>query len=224
VLLLSTASSSRLWTFIFPSSSMSTALVSSAVDIMLFYYTFIRYTFQETKVMGAVWSKAVDGMQIRNVSLGGRNWRSGMRLPILLFRSQNRQRRRLGLKSMRQCFRRSKMHARAVRTAAGSPLSLAEMDRQIRLGGYVSRSQTFRQYLRPVLRVDVVFIEVGPGYWRVRNVRSSGYVRLRTALRHRAILIQREPASQLFGSEGGQSLRALQTIRLRWLRTLDGED
>ncbi|MFZ0744770.1 MAG: hypothetical protein WAM85_10210, partial [Terracidiphilus sp.] len=66
------------------------------------------------------------------------------------------------------------MHARAVRTAAGSPLSLAEMDRQIRLGGYVSRSQTFRQYLRRVLRVDVAFIEVGPGYWKVRNVRSSG--------------------------------------------------
>ena len=31
---------------------MSTALVSSAVYIMLFDYTFIGYAFQETKVMG----------------------------------------------------------------------------------------------------------------------------------------------------------------------------
>lgn len=66
------------------------------------------------------------------------------------------------------------MHARAVCTAAGSPLSLAEMDRQIRLGGYVSRSQTFRRYLRRVLRTDGGFIEVGAGCWTVRAVSSSG--------------------------------------------------
>jgi hypothetical protein len=66
------------------------------------------------------------------------------------------------------------MHARAVCTAAGSPLSLAEMDRRIRLGGYVSRSQTFRQYLRRVLRTDGGFIEIRPGYWTARVESSSG--------------------------------------------------
>ena len=66
------------------------------------------------------------------------------------------------------------MHARAVCTAAGSPLTLAEMERQIRLGGYVSRSQAFRQYLRRVLRTDSSFVEVMPGQWAIRAARSSG--------------------------------------------------
>lgn len=59
------------------------------------------------------------------------------------------------------------MHARAVCVAAGSPLALAEMERQIRLGGYVSRSQSFRQYLRRVLRSDNSFVEVKPGEWSI---------------------------------------------------------
>jgi hypothetical protein len=66
------------------------------------------------------------------------------------------------------------MHARAVCTAAASPLTLAEMERQIRLGGYVSRSQTFRQYLRRVLRTDSSFVEVRPGWWGILAARSSG--------------------------------------------------
>lgn len=65
------------------------------------------------------------------------------------------------------------MHARAVCTAAGSPLTLAEMERQILLGGYVSRSQTFRQYLRRVLRTDSSFVEVESGQWAIHAARSS---------------------------------------------------
>lgn len=66
------------------------------------------------------------------------------------------------------------MHARAVCTAAGSSLTLREMERQIRLGGYVSRSQTFQQYLRRVLRTDSSFVEVRPGEWAIDAARSHG--------------------------------------------------
>ena len=65
------------------------------------------------------------------------------------------------------------MHARAVCTAAASPLTLVEMERQIRLGGYVSRSQTFRQYLRRVLRTDRSFVEVRPGRWAIHTAITS---------------------------------------------------
>lgn len=59
------------------------------------------------------------------------------------------------------------MHARAVCIAAGSPLALAELERQIRLGGYVSRSQNFPQYLRRALRSDSSFVEVRRGEWTI---------------------------------------------------------
>ena len=59
------------------------------------------------------------------------------------------------------------MHARAVCIAAGSPLALAELERQIRLGGYVSRSQNFPQYLRRVLRSDSSFVELRRGEWMI---------------------------------------------------------
>lgn len=64
------------------------------------------------------------------------------------------------------------MHARAVCTAAGAPLTLLEMERQIRLGGYMSRSQNFRQYLRRVLRGDGSFVEVKPGEWRLSGTET----------------------------------------------------
>lgn len=59
------------------------------------------------------------------------------------------------------------MHARAVCIAAGSPLALAELERQIRLGGYVNRSQNFPQYLRRLLRSDSSFVEVRRGEWTI---------------------------------------------------------
>jgi hypothetical protein len=71
------------------------------------------------------------------------------------------------------------MHARAVCAAADSPLSLAEMERQIRLGGYVSRSRTFRQYLRGVLRTDNEFVEVRPGEWAIDAARTSDQSKVR---------------------------------------------
>lgn len=61
------------------------------------------------------------------------------------------------------------MHARAVCIAAGAPLTLAEMERQIRLGGYSSQAQSFRQYLRRVLRSDSSFVEVGRGEWAMSS-------------------------------------------------------
>jgi hypothetical protein len=66
------------------------------------------------------------------------------------------------------------MHARAVCLAASTPLSLAEMDRQIRLGGYVSRSRTFRRYLRQVLQADGGFMEIRSGYWTILGAKASG--------------------------------------------------
>jgi hypothetical protein len=66
------------------------------------------------------------------------------------------------------------MHARAVCTAAGSSLTLVEMERQIRLGGYLTRSQSFRQYLRRMLRSsDSGFVEVEPGQWAIHTARTS---------------------------------------------------
>jgi hypothetical protein len=61
------------------------------------------------------------------------------------------------------------MHARAVCTAAAAPQSLAE---QIRRGGYVSRSQTFRPYLRRILRADSSFLEVAGG-WMISSTGTS---------------------------------------------------
>jgi len=60
------------------------------------------------------------------------------------------------------------MHARSVCIAARCALTLEEMERRILRGGYVTHSQTFRQYLRRVLRADDSFKEVKPGYWAVQ--------------------------------------------------------
>lgn len=59
-------------------------------------------------------------------------------------------------------------HVRAVCVAAHSGLSLDELERRIRRGGYESKSKTFRQYLRRALRSDESFIEAQPGLWSVR--------------------------------------------------------
>jgi hypothetical protein len=59
-------------------------------------------------------------------------------------------------------------HVRSVCTAARSALTLEELERRIRRCGYESRSMTFRQYVRRVLRSDESFIEVSPGRWAVR--------------------------------------------------------
>lgn len=61
------------------------------------------------------------------------------------------------------------MHARAVFALGSTPLTLAELERQIRLGGYVSRSRNFHKYLRSVLLKDGRFVEVKPGYWAIRG-------------------------------------------------------
>ncbi|MBS1805492.1 MAG: hypothetical protein JST28_19185 [Acidobacteria bacterium] len=60
-------------------------------------------------------------------------------------------------------------HARAVCVEAGESLSLQELERRIRRGGYVSRSQTFRRYLRRVLASDASFVEVAAGHWTLRT-------------------------------------------------------
>jgi hypothetical protein len=60
------------------------------------------------------------------------------------------------------------MHARSVCTAARAPLTLEELERRIRRGGYVSRSKTSRRYLVRILRSDNTFAEVSPGRWVVR--------------------------------------------------------
>lgn len=56
-------------------------------------------------------------------------------------------------------------HARSVCAEAGCSLSVEEMERRIRRGGYTSRSQNFRAYLRRVLQADGAFSEVSPGCW-----------------------------------------------------------
>jgi hypothetical protein len=59
-------------------------------------------------------------------------------------------------------------HARTVCTAACAALTLEELERRIRRGGYASRSRTFRQYLRRVLSSDESFVEAAPGRWTIR--------------------------------------------------------
>jgi hypothetical protein len=59
-------------------------------------------------------------------------------------------------------------HLRAVCVAAPAGLSVDELERRVRRGGYESRSKTFRQYLRRVLRRDESFIEVWPGLRSIR--------------------------------------------------------
>lgn len=64
-------------------------------------------------------------------------------------------------------------HVRAVCVAARSGLSLDELERRVRRGGYESRSKTFRQYLRRILRSDESFIEIAPGLWSLRATSGS---------------------------------------------------
>ena len=66
------------------------------------------------------------------------------------------------------------MHIRSVCTAARSSLTLEEIERRILRGGYVTRSRTFRQYLRRVLRTDDSFVEIKPGQWTIQTVAISG--------------------------------------------------
>jgi hypothetical protein len=56
-------------------------------------------------------------------------------------------------------------HLRSVCVAADSPLSLYELEKRVRRGGYESGSKTFRQYMRRVLRSDNSLREVSPGFW-----------------------------------------------------------
>lgn len=63
------------------------------------------------------------------------------------------------------------VRARAICLINKKPLSLREIEEQMAKGGYVSRSQNFRAYLRRLLRSDERFIEVSPGQWTVRTER-----------------------------------------------------
>lgn len=64
-------------------------------------------------------------------------------------------------------------HVRAVCVAAHSELSLDELERRVRMGGYESQSKSFRQYLRRILRSDKSLIEVAPGRWSLRAMSVS---------------------------------------------------
>jgi hypothetical protein len=77
-------------------------------------------------------------MQIRNVSPRRPNWRWAIRLSIFAVQVAESAEKAAGVR-INEAFIPPKqkrlllMYARAMRTAAGSPLSLAEIDRQIRL-------------------------------------------------------------------------------------------
>ena len=63
--------------------------------------------------------------------------------------------------------------ARSVCLVNKEPLSLREIEEHMAKGGYVSKSQNFRAYLRRLLRKDERFIEVSPGQWTVRTDRIA---------------------------------------------------
>jgi len=99
------------------------------------------------------------------------SWSSDRKLQRL--RKSPQQLRTLAGRSASEAKRPLVQHARSVCAAARSALTLEGLERQIRRGGYESRSKTFRQYLRRVLRGDESFIEVAPGRWSVRATPSS---------------------------------------------------
>lgn len=65
-------------------------------------------------------------------------------------------------------------HVRSVCLASKEPLSLAELERRLRVGGYHSKAKSPRAYLLRVLRSNDGFLEVLPGCWSMRTSAASG--------------------------------------------------
>lgn len=57
------------------------------------------------------------------------------------------------------------MHLRGIIAASKQPMSLTELELQVKQQGYVSRSRNLRAYIRRVLRNSGQFHEVKPGTW-----------------------------------------------------------
>jgi hypothetical protein len=64
-------------------------------------------------------------------------------------------------------------HVRSVCVASKEPLSLAELERRIRVGGYHSKARSPRAYLLQVLRSNDGLLEVIPGCWSMRTSAAS---------------------------------------------------
>ncbi len=60
--------------------------------------------------------------------------------------------------------------ARSICLVHKAPLLLEEIERRMRIEGYVSRSPHFKRYLRSLLRADQRFREVSPGLWTLQTV------------------------------------------------------
>jgi hypothetical protein len=57
------------------------------------------------------------------------------------------------------------MHLRVIIATSKQPLSLADLELQVKKQGYVSRARNLKTYLRRVLRGSGQFLEVAPGMW-----------------------------------------------------------
>ncbi|HET9180868.1 MAG TPA: hypothetical protein VFP59_01940 [Candidatus Angelobacter sp.] len=66
----------------------------------------------------------------------------------------------------KQKKRSALMHLRAIIATSKEPMSVADLELQMKRQGYVSRAQNFRPYIRRVLRNSDQFSEVTPGVWR----------------------------------------------------------
>lgn len=62
------------------------------------------------------------------------------------------------------------MHVRVICLMSKEPLSVGEIERRMRIDGYVSRSANFAAYLRRLLHDSQQFVEVSPGMWSLLQV------------------------------------------------------
>ncbi|MCI0618241.1 hypothetical protein L0244_35130, partial [bacterium] len=57
--------------------------------------------------------------------------------------------------------------AYAVCVSSTEPLSLHEIDRKVRIGGYQSRAKSLTSYLRRIMRQDSRFVCLSDGKWTI---------------------------------------------------------
>lgn len=65
-------------------------------------------------------------------------------------------------------------YARRVCAKSGRPLSLAEIEAQMRSGGLQTRARDFTPYLRRIMRGSGQFVGVLPNRWALRTARTAG--------------------------------------------------
>lgn len=61
------------------------------------------------------------------------------------------------------------MHLRTILLTSKKPVSIAELETEVRANGYISHAKDFQKYLKSVLRRNAQFLEVAPGMWSLKT-------------------------------------------------------